>query len=302
MAAPFETIENHILVLAVGLLFLAGFLINVFIVAVNISEWKKGRPVSTTDKIITSLGISRMVFQVVCLLDVIWYTYLYTPRSLFFMLDIFLQFTSIYSEIWLSTLLSAVFFFKISTFQNAFFLWLKILVLNRVFHLIVVSVMVSVSYSLVYCLMFTLRSSHNSTQDAYDNLLMGVSEIIFLKTGPFIIYLIFSVLLLIYLYHHVSRMRSRRNETSHLDTYYKTMKFTGFSIFYAAAYIFTDQTTFWSDILSHLVHEFLWQVFPTLHSIYLIYMTAKLRIQVSNMIHFLRRRCGDPKAPVDTAF
>ncbi|KAG9468566.1 hypothetical protein GDO78_022470 [Eleutherodactylus coqui] len=301
MAAPSETIENHILVLAAALLSLAGFLINVFIIAVNISEWKKGKPVSTTDKIITSLGISRMVFQVVCLLNIIWYTYLYTPGSLFYMLGNFLQSTSIYSEIWLYTLLSAVFFFKISTFQNAFFLWLKILVLNRVSHLIVVSVMVSVSYALVNCLMFTLISSHNSTQDTYDNLLMGVSEIILLKTGPFIIYLISSVLLLIYLYHHVSRMRSRNNTTSHLDTYYKTMKFAGFSIFYAAAYIITDQTTFWSDILSYLVLEFLTQVFPTLHSIYLIYMTAKLRIQVSNMIHFLRR-CGDPKALVETVF
>ncbi|XP_066445183.1 taste receptor type 2 member 4-like [Eleutherodactylus coqui] len=302
MAAPSETIENHILVWAVGLLFLAGFLINVFIVAVNISEWKKGRPVSTTDKIITSLGISRMVFQVSCLLNIIWDTYLYTPGSLFYMLLTFLQFTSIYSEIWLSTLLSAVFFFKISTFQNAFFLWMKILVLNRVSHLIVVSVIVAVSYSLVYCLMFSLGSSHNSTQDTYDNLLMGVSEIIFLKTLPSLIYFSSSALLLIYLYHHVSRMRSRRNTTSHLDTYYKTMKFAGFSIFYAAAYIFTDQTTYWSDIFSYLVLYFLWQVFSTLHAIYLIYMTAKLRIQVSNMIHFLRRRCGDPKALVETVF
>ncbi|KAG9464865.1 hypothetical protein GDO78_019266 [Eleutherodactylus coqui] len=263
----------QILILAVGLSFLAKFIINLFIVAVNISEWKKGRPVSTADKVITSLGISRMVFQVACLLNVFCDIYFYR--------------------------------LSIPNLQNPFFLRLKILALNTVLHLIVASVVVSISFAFVYGLMAAFKIPHNSTQETYLNAYIGLSilTLIFWSTGPFLIYFISSVLLIIYLYSHMSQLRSGRTRTSHLDTYYKTMKFTGFSLFSSTVYIIIDQTySFWYDALGLLGVYFFWQIPPTLHSIYLIYVTTKLRIQVTNMVQMLRRTFGDPKAQMETAF
>ncbi|KAG9465018.1 hypothetical protein GDO78_019059 [Eleutherodactylus coqui] len=264
MADSSITVEYQILILAAGLSFLAGFLINAFIVVVNISEWKKGRPVSTADKVITSLGISRMVFQL----------------------------TSVCSSIFLSTLLSIVFCLKISTLHNAFLLRLKILVLNRVSQLIVVFVMMSFSHCLIFSLAANVEILKNSTLEIHFNVLMDfdISALIFQITGPFLINFISSVLLIIYLYHHVSRMRSKRNTTSDMDPYYKTIKFTGFSLFCSTVYIIIQQTfPFCYYAFGLLGFYFLWQLFPTLHSIYLIYVTAKLRISVSNMFCFLRR-------------
>ncbi|KAG9465017.1 hypothetical protein GDO78_019058 [Eleutherodactylus coqui] len=239
MAGSSVTVGYHILVWAVGVSFLAGFLINAFIVVVNISEWKKGRPMSATDKVITSLGVSRMVFQVSCLLKVIWGIYLYRLRSLFFISVVFLELTSVCSSIFLSTLLSIVFCLKISTLHNAFLLRLKILVLNRVSQLIVVFVMMSFSHCLIFSLAANVEILKNSTLEIHFNVLMDfdISALIFQITGPFLINFISSVLLIIYLYHHVSRMRSKRNTTSDMDPYYKTIKFTGFSLFCSTVYI-----------------------------------------------------------------
>ncbi|XP_066445098.1 taste receptor type 2 member 4-like [Eleutherodactylus coqui] len=272
---------------------MSGFLINVFIVAVNISKWKKVRPMSTADKVITSLGISRMVFPVIGLLKVILYVYFCRLSFLFFVSVMFLEFTCMHSSIWLSTLLSVIFCLKISALQNAFCLQLKIFVLNRVSHLIMASVMVSVSYALMFSLLANVDISNNSTQETYNNVLMSlsISSLIFLTTGPFLINFVSSVLLIIYLYHHVSRMKSERNKTSQLDPYYKTIKFTGFSLFCSTVSIIFELTYKQSyAVLGLLGNVFLCQIPPTLHSIYLIYVTAKLRIQVSNMVRFLWRR------------
>ncbi|XP_066445088.1 taste receptor type 2 member 140-like [Eleutherodactylus coqui] len=301
MAASSLIIGSQVLSLATGLSFLSGFLINVFIVAVNISEWKKRRPVSKIDKVITSLVVSKTVFQVSCVLMLILHDYLYRLSSLFLVLVIL---TSMYSSIWLSTLLSVLFCLKISTLQNAFFLRLKILVLNRVFHLIMAFLMVSISYALIFSLMIHVEIFNNSTQKWYNNAYMGlhISALIFPTTGPLFINFMSSVLLIIYLCNHVSRMSSERNRKSHLDTYYKTIKFTIFSFLFSAVYIILQQTyNHSSAVIGLLGYNFFSQISSTLHSIYLIYVTAKLRIQVSNMVHFLRR-CGDLKAQIETVF
>ncbi|XP_066445160.1 taste receptor type 2 member 39-like [Eleutherodactylus coqui] len=300
-----STVGYQILFLAAGLSFLAGFLINLFIVAVNISEWKKGRSVSTSDKVITSLGISRMVFQVTCMLNVFGDIYFYRLSVLFFESVLFLELSSIYSSTCLSTLLSVIFCLKISTLHSPFFLRLKILVLNRVLHLIVASVVVSISFALVYCLIVTIQIHSNSTQETYLNAFISwnVSTLIFWCTGPFLIYFMSSVLLIIYLYHHASQMRTERNRTSHQDIYHKTIKFTGFSIFCSTVFFIIDQTySYCYDVFGLLGFYFFWNIFPTLHSIYLIYVTTKLRILVSNMVHMLRRRCGDLKAQIEIVF
>ncbi|CAN2390782.1 hypothetical protein PRIEUP_LOCUS819 [Pristimantis euphronides] len=303
MADPSITIGYQILILAEGLSFLAGFLINMFIVAVNISEWKKGGSMSTPDKVITSLGISRMVFPVGCMCYVIWDIYFYRLDSFFFIPVEFLEITSVYSSIWLSTLLSVVFFLKISTLHNAFFLRLKILVLNRVFHLIVASVVVSSGYALLYCLTTFFKISHNSTYQTYDNVYIGFefSGLIFFHYGPFLIYFISSVLLIVYLSHHMRQMRSKGSRTSHL-AYSKTIKFTGFSLFCSSVYTIIALTaSYYYKIFGLTGIYFLWNIFPTLHSMYLIYVTAKLRVQVSNVVQWYRRCCV-PKAQVETIF
>ncbi|KAM3931044.1 taste receptor type 2 member 140-like [Leptodactylus fuscus] len=302
------TIQYQVLVVAAGLTFLAGFLINVFIVAVTICEWKKGRPVSKTDQVITSLGITRMIFQGACLLLIIIYTYVPGMNILFYLCVGFLQFISVYSNIWLSTLLSVVFCLQIFTLHNVFFLRLKTFVLQRVSHLIMAVLVVSIIYTFCNSFMQLMTivfstMSQNSIQEIYDDVVYGlrISALIFLFNAPFLIYIISSVLLIFYLYHHIRRMKSQSNGTSRLDTYYKTIKFTGFSLFCSTVFIiFAQASKYCFYVFGFLGYYFFWQIFPTLHSMYLIYVTVKLRSQVSNMVLLMKTKCCYPKAPEET--
>ncbi|KAM3931045.1 taste receptor type 2 member 116-like [Leptodactylus fuscus] len=297
------TIQYQVLVVAAGLTFLAGFLINVFIVAVTICEWKKGRPVSKTDQVITSLGITRMLFQGVCLMYVIIYTYFPGQSILVFTVVAVLEYSFVYSNIWLSALLSIIFWLKISTLHNVFFLGLRCLVLNKVFLLTLVSMFVPLSYILTYSLIFSFSKSYNLTQETYDNVFFGLRVLImiFFRIGPLLIFLMSSVLLIIYLLHHIRRMKSERNGTSHLDTYYKTIKFTGFSLFCSTVFIIIEKTyTYCINVFGYLGIYLIWQIFPTLHSMYLIYATVKLRSQVSNVIRLISGKCHVRRAPVET--
>ncbi|CAN2390805.1 hypothetical protein PRIEUP_LOCUS842 [Pristimantis euphronides] len=294
MAVTSISIRYQILVLAAGLVFVAKLLINIFIVGVNISEWKKGRPMSTADRVTTTLGISKMVFSVVCLLIFIWDHYSYRRDFLFHVSIMFLESTCTCSILWLSALLSTIFYLKISTLNSAIFLRIKFLVLNRVFHLIVMSVVVSVSYAFINCLTDSLEISLNSTTLMYQKVFLGLNILIMVlfTSGPLLIDFISLVLLIIYLYHHMIRMRSRRNETSHLHAHYKTIKYTGFSLFCFTFHIIIEATSsYWHKVFGLWGLYLILQIFPILHSMYLICVTAKLRIHVSSMVNLMKRRC-----------
>nr|DBA25512.1 TPA: hypothetical protein GDO54_009892 [Pyxicephalus adspersus] len=121
-----------------GILILAGLMIQLFIVAVNITDWMKGKPMTEADKIITSLGVSRIFFHLSCLLGLFAVFSLSHSLYVFLVSNIFIEFSA-FSGLWLSTLLSV--FKGSSTFHNVFFLRLKAIISRRVTFLIIASVL-----------------------------------------------------------------------------------------------------------------------------------------------------------------
>nr|DBA25513.1 TPA: hypothetical protein GDO54_009893 [Pyxicephalus adspersus] len=264
-----------------GILILAGLVIQLFIVAVNITDWLKGRSITEADKIITSLGVSRILFHLFCLLGLFAVTSLSKSPSIFLILYILIE-ISTYSGVWLSTLLSTFFYFKISTFHNVFFLRLKAIISKRVTYLILASVLLSLPYSFVNFVATFNELLKNSTQTInadYTKQQIMSNFHVALNIFPILLFFIASALFIILLGFHMSRMNNHGHAMSNTDTYHRTLTFTVFSFLACAFYVINILFQVFMRLLDIFWLCFTINVFPVLHSLLLIYVMTKLRNQ-----------------------
>ncbi|KAG8548281.1 hypothetical protein GDO81_025895 [Engystomops pustulosus] len=276
---------------------MAGLVIHSFIIGVNVSDWWRGRSVTPVDLIVTSLGISRMCTQSTITIDVILLMFLQSyPHSevlLDIMATLYVFFTSI--NIWLTSLLSVVLCLKISNLHTRLFLYLRRMILHRTGCLIAASGIVSIINSLLNLLLAIKKihegRTHNSTIHELFIDCMDINSVCTFTAGaffPLLLYFTSSVLLFVSLYHHTTRMKMSSNLSINLETYYSAMKLVSFTFMYNTVYLFSHITSLlyhhlycYTSPWIHVVLDFL----PVLHSSYLIYRTAKLRNQMSKVLH-----------------
>ncbi|XP_006164890.1 taste receptor type 2 member 14-like [Tupaia chinensis] len=115
------------LTIIVSVQFMIGNVGNGFIALVNGIDWAKRRKISSADRILTALAISRIgqlwsVFTNWCLS--VFNPILFMSEKVFRMLNTTWVVTNHFS-IWLATCLSIFYFFKIANFSNSAFLYLK---------------------------------------------------------------------------------------------------------------------------------------------------------------------------------
>ncbi|XP_063775270.1 taste receptor type 2 member 43-like [Pseudophryne corroboree] len=281
-------IQRLSLTVAVGISFLTGLMVNGFIVAVNITDWMKRSPITATDQILTSLGIARMFCLSASLFDFFSQVLLINVPIIFYIIVENIWNIFFYTGILLSTLLSVVYCLKISNFHNDFFLRMKIIILQRVAHLIIACFLGSICYNSLFYMPTSFEFPKNSTNEEFKQ---GNDELrlyIFLLGNivPFLIFFISSFLLIISLCHHMYGMRHDRTVTGHLDTYYKTIRFLTFSSFSYVLFLIAILTLgLYQTSIDILGFDFIFNAFPTLNSIYMIYVTIKLRTRFSGIIH-----------------
>ncbi|XP_056419470.1 taste receptor type 2 member 9-like [Hyla sarda] len=280
-----------------------GLVINSFIIVINVTDWLNGRSVTPVDHIITSLGISRMCAQCAVTLSIIVSTIfqnnLHVDVTVFIM-DTLYSF-SVYSNIWLTCLLSIVFCLKISNLRTRLFLYLRRMIDQRTVHFIVGSVLLSAINCLLPTIIHVTKGgTYNTTMD---NLLLDCtsSDSLYIHIISSIIPMLFcsisSVLLFTSLYHHITKMKMSGNLSINLKTYHSAMTFVSITFIYNSKY-FTGHMV--SVFMYYLYCEYvLWLdtvlgFLPILHSSYLIYRTAKLRSHMSkvlkNVIDFFFQR------------
>lgn len=179
-----------------GIFTLAGLLVESFIVAVNVIDWLKGRLMKATDQIITSIGISRFF----CLISSLLYMFseLYSTKFdiRFYLFIVCTWQTSDFSSIWLSTLLSIFFSFRISTFQNVFFLYLKAIISRRVVYLIFASVLLGFIYSFIGLVLHFILFRDSMDQEKPVQIMSALYFSCSLI--PLLVYFVFSVLLVVF--------------------------------------------------------------------------------------------------------
>ncbi|XP_063775266.1 taste receptor type 2 member 50-like [Pseudophryne corroboree] len=267
-------------------------MINGFIVAVNVTDWMKQRPVTSTDQILTFLAVTRVFYHSACLLDIFLQTLFIEILIKYAVVIKCILAFSFYSSIWLTNLLSVVFCLKICNFHNVFFLRLKIMILQRIVCLIIGSVLVSICSSLSYILISIIEIPENSSNKTsnWGKNYSVIYVFLFWNAVPFLIFLISSYLLIFSLCHHMNRMRYDRAVTGQLDTYYKTITFSAVS-FLTYAFCCITHVTLWFHQGSpdHLGARFILNVFPTLHSIYLIHVTARLKSHLFEIVQHVSK-------------
>ncbi|KAG9469404.1 hypothetical protein GDO78_020574 [Eleutherodactylus coqui] len=298
-----DSTESHTDIQYLGLLALAlialiaGLVIHSFIIGVNVTDWWKGRPVTPVDHIVTSLAISRIGAQCARTLylyvDKLFLKHLDSPVTLVIIHEIYNIFS--YTNVWLTSLLSVVFCLKISNFHTRLFLYLRGMIVPRTVYFIVATVLLS-TFS---CILLSLETINEVIKDRTYNPIMDNSSLhctyfismhnyIIRTFFPHLIYYISSVLLFTSLYHHTTKMKMSSHLSINLETYYSMMKYVSFTSIYNTLYFIVEVICviyfyFFCAFFQwlHVVLGFL----PALHSSYLIYRTAKLRSQMSKLLH-----------------
>ncbi|XP_072000314.1 taste receptor type 2 member 40-like [Engystomops pustulosus] len=266
------------LVIAVEISYTAGLMTNLFIVGVTALDCLKGRPLTPADHLITGIATSRIIFQLIILFNVSWIIFNGEHSEAFDVAIYFLGNYSVYCNICFSVLLSVFYSLKISNFHNVFFLCLRKMITQRLLGLTIIFVLLSIGYSLVVFLLHLPVTWNNSTQS--DNGLDRLGFMMYVlymlwNVLPFFFYAVSCFALLGSLFHHMCRMRRENNVTGRMDAYTKTIKFTIVSFWCFALYVTINvYGTYFLDFFALVLA---WNSFLLLHSIYLIYMMARLR-------------------------
>lgn len=258
-----------------GLLALAGLMIQPFIVAVHVIDWLKKRVKSDSEKIIASLGVSRLLLHIASLFYCFYAMYSRELKNSLIRFSIYIMSLTYFSDMMLSTLLSIFFFFKISTLNEVFYLRLKAIVSRRVGYLIIASVIVSLGYPFIF-----VWSSENLSRTiiSHINLLC--------KILPFLMAFIASSFLIFFLGLHMTRMSNSGSATSSTDAYSRILKFTVASVLvWALGFVlliiddyYLPLNPVWLPIITNS--------FSVIHSFLLIYVATKLRNHFSRIVHY----------------
>ncbi|XP_077346506.1 taste receptor type 2 member 64-like [Lithobates pipiens] len=279
MASSMEdnAVDAMAFIVSITVVFVIGIIVHIFVIVGNIVAWMKGKPLASTDQIITSLEISRVIYMLTCMFDGAS-KFLLKKAVVITILFNFVRTTSNYSCVWFLALLSVVFCLKISNFHNVFFQCLRSIISTRVIHLIVGSVLISASQASLNVWIADLEFSNNYTSDfALDITRPKVQVFLLWNTMPFLIYLLAAVPLIAYLSCHARRMK-REAKITHLDSYYKAIWFTTISFFSCAIHISINvNPAYYSYSFIYVLLNFL----LILHSIFLIFAMNKLKNQLS---------------------
>ncbi|KAG8548646.1 hypothetical protein GDO81_024681 [Engystomops pustulosus] len=311
MADPSDTNVLYLGLLVPALMALiAGLVIHSFIIGVNVSDWWRGRSLTPVDHVVFAIEISRICSQSTAtlyyLLDFL------SRRNLSFPLTqriVGINYSLFnYGNFWLTSLLSIVFYLKVSNIHTRLFVYLRRMMLPRTGCLIVASLLLSA----INCVLPMLKTitevinrKYNKTTDNLFNNYPNVDAVYNFSIGtffPLVFYCISSVLLFVSLYHHTTRMKMSSNLSINLETYYSAMRFVTVTFIYNTTYFIVLFFCVFYYYLYRLNLKWILiflEVLPALHSSFLIYRTAKLRSQMSkvlqNVMDFLFQNTKNPK-------
>ncbi|KAG9466480.1 hypothetical protein GDO78_016583 [Eleutherodactylus coqui] len=287
---------QYLAILAPALIALiAGLVIHSFIIGVNVTDWWKGRSVTPVDYIVTSLGVSRMCALCFDTLYIFLYMFLLGSLTSYITLLIigFIYLFLSYTNFWLSSLLSIVFWLKISNHHTRLFLYLKGMIAHRTVYFIGASVLLSTFICVMSFLMdITYVMNVVMYHTTMHNLSMScthTNNVYSYTIGTFfpLLFYCISTIFLFSLYHHTTKMKMSSNLSINLETYYSVMKFVSFTFIYNTLYFLAGFA--WGLYYYFYCVSLDWllivlDLLPVLHSSYLIYKTTKLRSQMSKVL------------------
>ncbi|KAG8445907.1 hypothetical protein GDO86_010631 [Hymenochirus boettgeri] len=261
-------------------------------------DWSKGNQLNDSDKILTAIGISRLILQIGTSLAIynVFFFHVnlqlntHSTITLIGLVDMFCN----YASIWLTTFLSVFYFFKIANFNHFLFEFGRKKISQRLETLMVGCIILALLNTLLFLSPSDMNStSMNSTQHVNitsncEKTATFVFLFVLANCLPLIIYVFSSVLLVHYLYLHISQKRNGDQTFSspNLDKFQNTIKSMIFLFFIFADHVVVNFTVAMYCFKVNIMWiQFLKNLFPTLHSLFLILKTSKLSQQLHKLLH-----------------
>ncbi|XP_053316480.1 taste receptor type 2 member 8-like, partial [Spea bombifrons] len=269
----------------------------IFVVAVNFVDWWKRRKMNDSDKIICSLAFSRISWKFSFVVTYHWFDSSSNKMYLYVFLHIFF----LYIGLWFTTLLSVFYFLKIANDRHVLFLYMRRVISQRLLGFIVVATLIAVCNASLYTwALYNDERAKNSTYSLTEEFCSRekpeLHEIFFIvgNCGPFLILSFSSILLITSLCRHMKNMRSF--STNHLNSYHAAIKSMVICFFIYMLYVGFNILILCVSSINSLLLYALQNIFPVLHTGYLICSMTKLRLQFTKMVqcgtNCLRRRTG----------
>ncbi|CAH7426790.1 Tas2r103 [Phodopus roborovskii] len=294
-----------ILTIILSVEFIIGNLGNAFMALVNILDLVKRRNISSVDQILTGLAISRIALLwslIASLLVSSIYTYLMIPGKLIRITKISWTVTN-HLSIWLATCLSIFYFFKIATFSNYIFLYLKwrvkyvvsltflvsllilflnISVINRCTDVWIDGHEANMSYSAI---------SSNSAQ--FYRIVLLVNTMFTLT--PFTVSLTMFLLLIFSLWRHLKNMKLHAKGSRDVSTvaHVKALQMVVTFLLLYIAFFLSLLSLCWNVDFKHkslivLFLQAMGMAFPSAHSCVLILQNRKLSQSLLSVLRWLK--------------
>ncbi|KAG9466666.1 hypothetical protein GDO78_016306 [Eleutherodactylus coqui] len=278
-------------------------MVNAFIIVMNVLDWLDSRKMKPYDKLMMSLGLSR-VFLLLCFLfriinrvgELNAYT-CHIARWIFRTAQLFFDFSSLWFAMWLCVL----YYVKIGIFKNTLLLRFKLSIPQTILPIILTSSVISFSFGFVFA--FNIKE----TSDVMDSVYVPINEsssrslkfvlpsYCFGHFIPFIIGSISKFLLIETFSVHIQHIK--KNLTSftspNLDVHI-------FALRYVCLLQFMNICNLISTVLFHFnlsegmnrnVFFLILNFYPTLHSVALIYGNLKLKRAFCGILDRIQECC-----------
>uniref|UniRef100_A0A6J0SI67 Taste receptor type 2 n=1 Tax=Pogona vitticeps TaxID=103695 RepID=A0A6J0SI67_9SAUR len=275
---------------------IVGLLGNGFITAVNGHRWLRKRKMLPCDLLLTSLGISRFLLEVISLMGCVLY-YISSEISLDSYAGAVIHFSWIFlnmTSLWCATWLSVFYCLKVANFTNPLFIWLKLRVNTLMPRLLGMSITVFTIFILPPFVDYSINKKWcnqtgtlpaNASQSAICKTISGLfgpPQLVFGSIN-FSINVTASILLLLSLWKHMRNLKNSSADVKDLSTqvHINVMKPLLFSLFlyllYFPGMVFFTMNIFTFGRNESLFPRLLLSAFPSAHSIILIVTNPKLK-------------------------
>ncbi|XP_012880485.1 PREDICTED: taste receptor type 2 member 14-like [Dipodomys ordii] len=290
------------LMLALSVELIVGFLGNTFMALVACMDWRKSRKISPVDRILLALAVSRLAMLLSFLLSLLVYPALMATRKTLRAMSTTWTITNHFS-IWLATILSIYYFLKIANFSNSIFLYLK----WRVRKVVLGALLVSLALLL---LNIVVLNAHDGvwTNEYLSNVSYSFSSsksvqfptlvfciITVFTFVPFTVSLAVFLLLIFSLWKHHKKMWHHVPGSKDASTvaHVRALQTTVAFLLLYAIFFFSLLLQFWnSKFLQEdriiLPLEVIGTTFPSGHTVVLILATRRLREASLSMLRWLR--------------
>ncbi|XP_077637195.1 taste receptor type 2 member 4 [Crocuta crocuta] len=278
-----------------------GLMVNLFIVVVHYRTWVRSHKISSCNRILFSLSISRFLMLGLFLLNII---YLFTSPnversvhlSTFFLLCwMFLDSNSL----WLVTLLNALYCVKITDFQHSVFLLLKRQLAPKIPQLLVACMLISAFSTLLYVVLRQTSSfpefvtgSNGTLCDINKSILSLVTSLVLSSFLQFIINVTSASLLIHSLRRHIQKMQKNATDfwnpqtEAHVGAMKLMIYFLILYIPYSVATLLHYLPSVQMDLGARSVCMIISTFYPPGHSVLIILTHPKLKTKAKKILSF----------------